>query len=133
MNTSIIRAAVAALALATASVGYADDSAEPPAHATKTTDHADPTAKTLPSHASATAQANAFGQQGARERAAHAAAASAAVDAANDSDASTRGADAAAAHSKGHAQGPASQAARGQATAAAARASHGASAAHGAH
>ena len=47
-----------------------------------TTDRADPSTKTLPSHASATARNNAFGQQGAREKAAHAAARSAAVKAA---------------------------------------------------
>jgi len=43
-------------------------------------DHADPEAGTLPSHASDTARANAFGQQGERMRAAQQAAREAAVD-----------------------------------------------------
>jgi hypothetical protein len=91
------------------------------AHAKRSSDHADPTTKTLPAHASATAQANAFGQQGVRERAAHAAATSAAVDAAKDGDAAAApDADGASAHGKSHAQGAAAQAQRGPA----ARAAH---------
>jgi len=39
--------------------------------ATEVTDRADAATKTLPAHASDTAKANAFGQQGARQRAAH--------------------------------------------------------------
>ena len=46
---------------------------------TANTDHADRATMTLLSHASDTAKANAFGQQGARQKAAHAAAKAAAV------------------------------------------------------
>jgi hypothetical protein len=115
----------AALAFGTTSIARADDdgSDDPkPTHAS--TNHADPAAKTLPSHAAAKAQANAFGQQGARERAAHAAAKAAAVSASKGADERAAHASNAAANGKAHAQGPAAQAANGLATAAAARAAH---------
>jgi len=65
--------------------GRTDDAAEHDSDGGKSgtaPDHADPSTKTLPQAASATAKANAFGQQGARQKAAHAAAKSAAVQAA---------------------------------------------------
>jgi hypothetical protein len=62
---------------------YADDETESDAPGTHEPSHADPATKTLPTTASATAQANAFGQQGARMKAAHAAAKDAAQHEAN--------------------------------------------------
>jgi hypothetical protein len=59
--------------------GQANDADETAKKTSKNTDHANPELKTLPSHASATAKKNAFGQQGAREKAAHRAAKAAAV------------------------------------------------------
>jgi hypothetical protein len=84
MNQLILRAGLAALVIGAAAGVRADAPAPPPAHIHKTADHADPATQTLPTHASARAHANAFGQQGTRERDAHAAATSAAVDAAQD-------------------------------------------------
>ena len=69
---SIVAALVLILGLSPA---YADDEGDE----TNVADHADPEAGTLPSHASDTARANAFGQQGERMRAAHHAAREAAV------------------------------------------------------
>jgi len=67
-------ACASALLLWTASlaVAYGDQGSDPQPQAANT-DHADPTAKTLPSHASDAAKANAFGQEGARQKAAQAA------------------------------------------------------------
>lgn len=118
--------AAVTLTVGMTSAAFADDdgSDDPkPAHA-GAKDKADPANKTLPSQASATAKANAFGQQGDRERAAHAAAKTAALHAANDASDGHAADGSAASHGKSHGQGPASQAARGQATAAAARAAH---------
>jgi hypothetical protein len=92
------------------------------------TDHADPSTKTLPSHASATAKANAFGQQGAREKAAHAAARAAAVKAAHhDVDAANPTLPAQANGGRGHAQStgkPSSPGEHGLEIAASHRSSH---------
>ncbi len=85
---------------------------------TANTDHADPATKTLPSHASATAQANAFGQQGARQKAAHQAAKNAAVkEAQNAAHANTPTLPPQAGAGRAHAQGngkPASPGSQGQ-------------------
>jgi hypothetical protein len=83
-----------------------------------TPSHADPATKTLPTTASATAQANAFGQQGARERAAHQAAKAAASNEAKKA----AGQAIAASHRAGHPSAHAgnSHAAAGHAHAAAA-------------
>lgn len=62
-----------------AAPAYADDETESDAPGTHEPSHADPATKTLPATASATAQANAFGQQGARMKAAHQAAKAAAM------------------------------------------------------
>jgi hypothetical protein len=127
MRKLIISAGVAALFIGTSFAARADETAAPtaPVSGKRASDGADPATKTLPAKASDKAKANAFGQQGARERALHATATAAAVDAATHADdAAARGADNAALHAKAHGQGPASQAAQGQATAAAARASH---------
>ena len=98
-----------------------------PATTSRSTDHADPSTKTLPSHASATAKANAFGQQGAREKAAHqaarAAAANEASQAAQHRANGAANASAGQANANGHAE-------KGLATAAAARANHGVSGSH---
>jgi hypothetical protein len=93
------------LIAAPASVFADDDSAEPAKTAT-TPSHADPATQTLPVTASATAKANAFGQQGARERAAHQAAKAAAHAAAKQAAASHEPMPgAAASHANAHAAG----------------------------
>jgi hypothetical protein len=133
----ILAGAVALLFAVGGASAFAADSDAPAAkkaNSHRSTDHAVPSTDTLPTHASATAKANAFGQQGARERAeraAHAAARAAAVDAAKDAADADAKADAAA-HGKAHASthAPASQAQAGQATAAAAHAANAARAAH---
>jgi hypothetical protein len=126
MRNLILGAGVAALLIGTSFAARADESTDAPQapSAGKRASGADPATKTLPTQASERAKANAFGQQGARERALHATATAAAVDAAtHGNDAARRGLDTAGQHANAHAQGPASQASRGQATAAAARAS----------
>lgn len=89
----LVLAGVAALAFATARPALANedgDSSDDPSSQAKTddgdsgkggtnTDHADPSTKTLPSHASDNAREHAFGVWGAKQKAAHAAARAAAV------------------------------------------------------
>jgi hypothetical protein len=105
-----LSALVFALAIFAAPSARADDGADdgdkPSTTTTSDPSHADPATKTLPASASATAQANAFGQQGARMKAAHAAAKSAAAaDAKN-----AAGQAIAAAHRDAHATGHAGNA-----------------------
>jgi hypothetical protein len=73
----IILSGLLAAALAVPALARAEDN-----ESTPNTDHADRATLTLPSHASDTAKANAFGQQGERQKAAHAAAKAAAAQAA---------------------------------------------------
>jgi hypothetical protein len=114
-----------ALALAFAPrVARAGDDGDDDGQPAASTDHADPSTKTLPSHASDTAKANAFGQQGARMRASHQAARDAAANDAAQAAQHKAAAQARAAAGKAHAHGANSHAERGQATAAAARAGH---------
>jgi hypothetical protein len=90
------------LLLLGASAAHADDG-----QPAKTPSHADPATQTLPAAASATAQKNAFGQQGARERAAHQAAKAAASDQAKQAAAAHKPADAGTpnSHASSHAAG----------------------------
>jgi hypothetical protein len=86
-----------------ASPAFADDETESNAPGNTEPSHADPATKTLPVTASATAQANAFGQQGARMKAAHAAAKLAAAHEANKAAHEHGNVDAK--HGHGHAKG----------------------------
>jgi hypothetical protein len=101
-----MRKLIFAIVILTAPTAYADDdpgdtnTQNPPSHA-------DPANKTLPTTASAKAQANAFGQQGARMRAAHQAAKAAAADQARQAAATHKPATAGTpnAHANAHAAG----------------------------
>ncbi len=101
---------VVALCLCGAPLAMADDSTPETDSGGKPTTNepskADPATKTLPASASATAKANAFGQQGARMKAAHAAAKAAAAGEAQRA----AGQVIAAAHRNAHATGHAANA-----------------------
>jgi len=106
--SSMMRKYLLASVLLFSTAVYADDSTEQPKPTPTQPSHADPQAKTLPATASATAQANAFGQQGARMKAAHAAAKAAAAHEAQSAAADHRPATAglnshASAHANSHA------------------------------
>src|SRR5690349_20978307 len=129
MGSSLALALVASPRVSRAEDDDTSDQGKP-ATTSRSTDHADPSTKTLPSHASATAKANAFGQQGAREKAAHQAARNAAANEASNAAQHKADAAAKAATGQAHASSANSHAQRGLATAAAARAGHGQSGAH---
>ena len=101
----IMRYLLALVLLFGTSAARADDTNETDSGkpADKTPSHADPATKTLPATASATAKANAFGQQGAREKAAHQAATAAAADQAKQ--AAAHKPPAPNSHANSHAQG----------------------------
>lgn len=108
------------LVLAMGQVALADDSTDSTDSKPSTTQpsHADPQTKTLPATASATAQANAFGQQGDRMKAAHQAAKAAASQEAKNAAADHKPASAglnshASAHANGHAANGLAHAAAG--------------------
>lgn len=86
-SMSRIPALIFALVVCAAPAARADDTGDDADNksAAAQPSHADPATKTLPTTASATAQANAFGQQGARMKAAHAAAKQAAANDAKNS------------------------------------------------
>jgi hypothetical protein len=88
--------------LLVAAPAFADDT-ESEAPGNHEPSHADPATQTLPATASATAQANAFGQQGARMKAAHAAAKNAAKHEASKAAKEHR--DKQAKHNNGHHRG----------------------------
>jgi hypothetical protein len=96
---------VIAISLLAAPVAYADDGADNDSNTSQQPSHADPATKTLPASASPTAQANAFGQQGARMRAAHAAAKNAAAGEAHKAAGQAIAAQHRNAHATGHATG----------------------------
>jgi len=112
----LILGGAAALAFVTARPALADDESTDDQNQSNT-DHANPKADppTLPSHASDTAKARAFGQQGAKMKAVHAAAKSAAVRAAQAAaNATTPTLPAQAVAGKAHAASGSSHAAGGQ-------------------
>jgi hypothetical protein len=126
--TNLTLSTVLALGVTAAGSARADDQSDDPGTGrAATADHADPQAKKLPSHAADKAQENAFGQQGARQRAAHQAAKAAAVAAAKSAPAGATDHPTAPAHGKAQDQASNSHAQAGVAQAAAARAAHGAS------
>lgn len=101
-----IRSFVIVFSLLAAPLAYADDGTDSDGNdksSPQEPSHADPATKTLPASASATAKANAFGQQGARMRAAHASAKAAAADEAKKAAGQTVAADHRNAHATSHA------------------------------